>query len=197
MIWTKLDLYTKYSIIPLLIPMSRDFLDKLVVSELVKKFPTIAGTTNYAYQQNIIIPLMVLSRMSIKKQYFFLMSYFVLVLISTNRGCWLFIHFNILVLCLFFWYFIRSGIHDFLTYCIFLYFFLIVKSQCICVCGIYLNSIPISLDINFNTTHSNQCHSQGNSSLHVLRGFCECVVLVTHTTCAVQFILYFIALMIF
>jgi hypothetical protein len=140
---------------------------------------------------------MVLSRVSIEKQYFFLMSYIVLVLISTNRGCWLFIHFNIVVLCLFFWYFTRSGMHDFLAYCICLYFIFIVIVLWVCVCGIYLNSIPNYLDINFNTTHSNQCHSQGNSSLHVLRGFCECVVLVTHTTCAVQFILYFIVLMMF
>ena len=139
---------------------------------------------------------MVMSRVSTEKPYFFLMSYYVLVLISTNRGCWLFIHFNILVLRLFFWYFIRSGKRDFLTYCIFLYFILIVKFLWICLCGSYSNSIPNSLDITFNNTHSNQCHSQWNSSLHVLRGFCECVVLVTHTKCAVQFILYFIVLMI-
>jgi len=44
------------------------------------------------------------------------------------------------------------------------------------------NLVPNSLDINFNTTHSSQCHSQVTSSPHVLRGFCEYVILITHST---------------
>jgi hypothetical protein len=58
------------NIIPLLIPKSRDSLDKLVVSELVKKFPTISGTTNYAYPQNVVVPLTLLSIVSLGKQHF-------------------------------------------------------------------------------------------------------------------------------
>jgi hypothetical protein len=90
------------NIIPLLFPKSRGFLFKVVVSELVKIFPTISGTTNYAYPQNVIAPLMLMTRESLEKQYiYFFISYFVYVLTSTNRGCWLFVHFNISVFCLF------------------------------------------------------------------------------------------------
>ena len=38
------------------------------------------------------------------------------------------------------------------------------------------------MEINFKTIKSNQCHSQGNFSLHVLRGTCELALLVTLTS---------------
>jgi hypothetical protein len=114
-------------------------------------------------KRNIIINATEQS-VSWKTIFFFLMSYFVLVLISKKRGCWWFIYSNIptLFLCFFFWYFNRSGTHDFLTYCKFLLFIFIVKFLWVWVCGIYSHSLPNSLEINFSTTNSNQYHSQGN-----------------------------------
>ena len=194
--WTKLGLCAK--IIPLLIPRSRYFFDKLVVSELVKKFPTISGTTNYAYPQNVILPLILQSQVSLEKPYSFFSRHIVFWFLFPQKegagGLYILIF---LCLCFFFSYSNRSDTHDFLIYCIFLYFIFNVKFLWVWIRGIYSHSLLNSLEINFNTTHSNQCHSQGTSSLHVLRGFCEFVLLITHITCAVRFILDFIVLILF